>query len=585
MSDGYGYGSGWGSTGWGGASTLGGTLLTETVTLGEGLDVYVPLYVTAAIPNNPYVVTVHFSHDLDPSYSLNFSALNYSTLPALTISHASAGLAPNQIRLHTSEQASTTYTLIVGNGRALPGDLLDPTRNTALFAGFPVAPTYFATAQSRSKVMLTFATAVLQDAVLLNTGSYTITDFGGVSYPVTSVTVNSAPGDALWVTLELGSDLDPGGYYVCTISHIIKALNGLTFSPLADVFQYVERDLAQAYTLDLSAFSGEVGNYYPDPRNLLSYPEDFSHPYWTKGGGTITAKATEGPLETRADSFVEDTATSRHELVKTGSMVGERITQSIYAKANGRSILTMRGNNPWGSAWFDLSTGELAGLSTNWVDAVGTVEPVEGLDGWYRCSLTRDTTAPGSTAATFGAAESTLSTSYEGSGVPALYLLGAQLVNASLLSEPLGQIFFSPALDNAVVMDSTIQIDSASVCTRAYDVYEIPSLPDPDALMIWGPDWPYNATVLNNTADVIWATADRLGLAHVNLTDRRSDAWAGAVDGPCDATLQETFDPTRVALLNVDDWVLYDGVGTAFICADNLTPIPAGPTTNINLQP
>ena len=42
---------------------------------------------------------------------------------------------------------------------------------------------------------------------------------------------------------------------------------------------------------------------------------------------------------------------------------------------------------------------------------------------------------------------------------------------------------------------------------------------------------------------------------------------------------------SKVALLNVEDWVLYDGVGTTFICADNLAPVGPGTTTNINLQP
>ena len=212
---------------------------------------------------------------------------------------------------------------------------------------------------------------------------------------------------------------------------------------------------------------------------------------------------------------------------------------------------------------------------------------VEELDnGWYRCTLTRDVSASGATDVTFGAAESTASSTNAGSGTTALYLFGAEFVVPSLLGVPLGQVFFSPSLDVALpAASSTIQVDSVSVCTRAFDVYEIPEIPDPKPMMTWGAVLPYNASVLNDTDDVIWATADRLGLAHVNLTDRPEDTWGGATDGPADATLQETFDQSRVALLNVDDWVLYDGVGTAFICAENLTPIPAGTTTNINLQP
>jgi len=154
-------------------------------------------------------------------------------------------------------------------------------------------------------------------------------------------------------------------------------------------------------------------------------------------------------------------------------------------------------------------------------------------------------------------------------------------VSGGLLGQPLGQIFFSPALE-AAIANSTIQVDSVSCCTRAYDTYTMPSLPDPEPLMTWGPNQTYSATLGNN---VLWATADRLGLAQVNLSDLREDTVAAPVDGPADAILQETFDQSRVSLLNVSTWTLYDGVGTPFSTADNLTPVPAGTTTNISLQP
>jgi hypothetical protein len=76
-----------------------------------------------------------------------------------------------------------------------------------------------------------------------------------------------------------------------------------------------------------------------------------------------------------------------------------------------------------------------------------------------------------------------------------------------------------------------------------------------------------------------------LGQAKFALADFQQETLPQAVDGPADATLQETFDQSRVSLLNVDTWVLFDGVGTSFATADNLAPIPPGITTNINLQP
>lgn len=156
-------------------------------------------------------------------------------------------------------------------------------------------------------------------------------------------------------------------------------------------------------------------------------------------------------------------------------------------------------------------------------------------------------------------------------------------VSGGLLGQPLGQVFFSPALE-AAIANSSIQIDSVSCCTRAYDVYTIPSLPDPYPLMTFGPEQTYSS-VIGGGGNVLWAPAERLGLARFELADFQEETTAQAVDGPADAILQETFDQSRVSLLNVGDWVLFDGVGTSFATADNLTPIPAGTTTNINLQP
>lgn len=415
--DGHGYGTGWGgSVGWGGAVSPLNLPVTgsETLNLSEGLDIWLPLWVQAAIVTSPWGLIVEFSHNLDPAYPPHLNVSNYSISPPLVVAGAFAGPAANQIRLETSEQAATSYTLIVSNARALTGDTLDPARDTVLFFGFPIAPNYFATAQSRTKVMLTFSATLEINVAVTEPTNYTITDIDGTPVTVDSATVNQTQSEPMWVTLELGANLTPGGYYVCTLDPAIINTGGSPYSPLTDVFQYIERE--RQYDVPISAFSGEVS------------------------GG--------------------------------------------------------------------------------------------------------------------------------------------------LLGQPLGQVFFSPALEGltSTPATSTIQVDSVSVCTRAYDVYEFPEIPDPEPLMTFGAG-AYNSSVLNDTDNVLFATADRLGLAHVNLSDHPEDTWGGAADGPCDATLQETFDQSRVALLNVDDWVLYDGVNPPFICADNLTPIPAGTTTNINLQP
>ena len=600
-----------GRTGWGGNYWAKGLWATglqlpvaidETVPLSESLNVWLPLRVVSATALNAFLVEVDFSHDLDYGYAPVLTPSNY-IIPGLSVTGVFLGTSSKRVKLVTSEHAATVYTLTVAAAHSSAGDPLDPAYKTVNFAGFPINPSFFAAAQSASKVELVFSTGMLQNAAFTDPASYQVADLNGNTVAITSATA-SGMTPIQRVTLELGASLTPGGHYVATVvSSAVQTSTGLSIFPEDDVFQWADMQAplnVGPISIPIGEFSGEVADVYPDPHNLLEYPEAFDHPYWTKGACTITKGAVPGPrshprpvpgpvpppppVGLWADALVEDTATARHEVVRTGTVVGSaRVTQSIYVKAEGRSILTMRGNNPWGSAWFDLSTGELARLSTNWnvASTVATVEEVEEFPGWYRCTLTRDVTTPGATAVMFGAAESTSSTSYEGDGSTALYLYGAQFVDTSLLGVPLGQVFFSPALDLPAA-DSVIQVDEVSVCTRAYDVYTIPSLPDPQPLSIYSPTEAFSTT-LND--DVLWATAERLGLAHVNLTDNRADTVVPPVDGPADATLQETFDQSKVALLNVADWVLYDGVGTSFFCADNTAPVGPGTTTNINLQP
>lgn len=160
-------------------------------------------------------------------------------------------------------------------------------------------------------------------------------------------------------------------------------------------------------------------------------------------------------------------------------------------------------------------------------------------------------------------------------------------VSSGLLGTPAGQVFFSPALE-AAAANSVIQVDNISLCTRAFDVYEFPSLPDPPTLFTWPPPSSAYADSLLNGDGRLAATAERLGQARIVVHDLREDTLAAPVDGPCDATLVETIDITRGGFLNDARWETFPaataGIG-AFTTADNLTPIGPGPTTNINLQP
>jgi len=157
---------------------------------------------------------------------------------------------------------------------------------------------------------------------------------------------------------------------------------------------------------------------------------------------------------------------------------------------------------------------------------------------------------------------------------------------SGLLTDHAGLVYFSPALDVAV-SGSIIQVDSVEVCTKAFDEYVLPSPPDPPALYTFsGLTAPTGE--LNSSA-VLWGAFPRLSEASLSLAGKYEETFSPPVDSRAHATFTEPWDKSFVALLNNPAWALYDGMTAVtpptFICANNLGPIPPGPTTTIILQP
>ncbi len=149
-----------------------------------------------------------------------------------------------------------------------------------------------------------------------------------------------------------------------------------------------------------------------------------------------------------------------------------------------------------------------------------------------------------------------------------------------------GLVYFSPALD-AAVTGTVIQVDSVEVCTKAFDTYTFPSAPDPPALYTFSSS-NLDPGVLNGPT-VLWGRFPLLVEASMSVTMQPDDLMPAAVDGPATATFTEPWDISYVALLNIPAWALYDGISSTtpptFICANNLGPIPPGPTVVVVLQP
>lgn len=120
------------------------------------------------------------------------------------------------------------------------------------------------------------------------------------------------------------------------------------------------------------------------PRNLLTYSNTFTNAIWAKANATITTSQIGYDGTNNASLLVEDSSNSSHYIRQTPSLSGQ-ITISVYAKANTRNWLYLRGVQAGVPVfgWFNLSNGTLGTIQTNGTGSITSVG-----NGWYRCSLT-----------------------------------------------------------------------------------------------------------------------------------------------------------------------------------------------------
>lgn len=162
-----------------------------------------------------------------------------------------------------------------------------------------------------------------------------------------------------------------------------------------------------------------------------------------------------------------------------------------------------------------------------------------------------------------------------------------------LLGEPDGLVFFSPALA-AVAATSTLQVEEIDVCTKAYDEYHFPDPPDPEPLLTFR----LGVRTVIGASSVLWAPADRLGLARMDSSMLQVDEVYPPIynfvsgmlespisDTPALAVLEEPIDITKAGFLNDVRWKTFPAGGaTNFITANNLAPIGPGPSTSSKLS-
>ena len=141
--------------------------------------------------------------------------------------------------------------------------------------------------------------------------------------------------------------------------------------------------------------------------------------------GTITSNADTSPEGVlNATSFVEDSTTGRHRTSFFVSVTsGQTYTFSMFAKIkSGTRLLCINNASTIGArAYFNLVSGAVEGVDS------GTASIEDYGDGWFRCSVTAQSSITGTATTYFGLEDGTADNGYTGDGTSGHYWYGLQL--------------------------------------------------------------------------------------------------------------------------------------------------------------
>jgi hypothetical protein len=162
----------------------------------------------------------------------------------------------------------------------------------------------------------------------------------------------------------------------------------------------------------------------PAATNLCLRSEDLTTTWINSNSSESTNAATAPDGSSTADKLVEDSANDIHRIYQTVTAVDNTIyTMSVYAKAAERTWFAFNYNdasigNKY--TWFNLGTGTI-GTSQNDSASITAVG-----NGWYRCTVTRQTSDPTTLIQLFLTTADGIVT-YAGDGSSGMYFWGAQI--------------------------------------------------------------------------------------------------------------------------------------------------------------
>ena len=243
------------------------------------------------------------------------------------------------------------------------------------------------------------------------------------------------------VPVSLGYVIPPGRHFI----HVTMAVGSTTGALAPFIGSGISNNSTADITFDTPQY--EVGSFptsyiptegstqtrYADiasvegadfsTTNLLSYSESFDVK-WSRGGmNPVSANQIAAPDgQTTADLATESTFTGTHVLYDSLVTAAANYTWSVYAKKKERTWIKLGlSTGAANGAFFDLDNGAVGAVDSGYsatIDDAG--------NGWYRCKLTKTTTAALHYHAVYLASDGS-TTSYAGDGTSGVYLWGAML--------------------------------------------------------------------------------------------------------------------------------------------------------------
>jgi len=227
------------------------------------------LGLTNAFSLGPTSAVLQFTAPLDLTHGSTLDPLSYS-IPGLTVLSVQV-LFPDVLRLVTTVQGWVLYEVTVHPSVRSTSRLpIEIDQRVDTFSGYATTPSFFATAQSSTRVQVIAGADLLSDLALAAASSYQVFDLLGNPVPVILATPRTYLGVTRRVDLDLGVALLPNQFYRVVVANVVFTVDGRNLVPNEATFLWKPKPLTVAAAIP--DFSGEVsGGLFGTPAGLVFF--------------------------------------------------------------------------------------------------------------------------------------------------------------------------------------------------------------------------------------------------------------------------------------------------------------------------